>query len=591
MLIGKSGLSNIVESLNKLNHLSLDTETTGLEKSDRPFSIIISDGDQDYYFNLKYYPGLDQDFVLGKDDLNILQELFNNEKITWFIHNASFDLYMLRSIGLDLKGNVSCTYMMARLKYNAHYDKKPYSLDVCAKRELGKEKSDEVKEYINEHGLKTKTGDREYLHYDQVPLEIIQRYAELDARIGYELGMRYLGAIPPESLPVYDNEMLVTKAVVNMEKRGILLDKEYTIKAKDHEQSLILEAKRSFLNHTGEDYNNTVDQMVNILMKNGEQILYSAKGNPKLDDENLSRMQSPIANIIRELRFLEKRSSTYYTNFLYYASSDGRIRPSFNQSGTETGRFSSSNPNIQNLSNENTDPNDKDRDAVITGYNIRKCLIPLEGNAFVSIDFKQQEFRLLLDYAGEKKLIKDILDGADPHQATADIVGCSRKQAKTIVFGLIYGLGSKGLADKLGVPVNEANNVKNLFFSKLPKVEAVLDQIKQIARNRLYVRNWFGRRLHITEPRYSYISTNHLIQGGGADIIKKSIVQLDSINAPMIATIHDEIIFEVPLNHLELVHSYKGIMEDAYTPMNGMTMAADVQYSLTSLYKGDMKPL
>jgi DNA polymerase-1 len=296
----------------------------------------------------------------------------------------------------------------------------------------------------------------------------------------------------------------------------------------------------------------------------------------------LGKIDNPIVSQILAIREHEKYIGTYYSSFLHYSKLDGRIHCNLNQAGTETGRFSSSNPNMQNC------PKEDDEEYVSAPYSVRKCFIPDDDALFYMIDYDQMEYRLLLDYAGEKSLITQVNDGVDVHQATASMMGVSRKIAKTLNFMLLYGGGAAKLATALGVPLNKALELKALYFSRLPNIAKFVKQVIQVGGERGYIHNNYGRRCHIMNSDDAYILPNHLIQGTGADVIKFAMVHaydyLNLVNArtKILLNVHDELLIQTysdELHHVDKIHS---IMQTIYKSKNGLDLTCSMAHSYKS---------
>jgi DNA polymerase-1 len=193
---------------------------------------------------------------------------------------------------------------------------------------------------------------------------------------------------------------------------------------------------------------------------------------------------------------------------------------------------------------------------------------------------------MFLDYAGEEKLISEINAGKDVHQATADEIGCTRTQAKTINFMLLYGGGGQKLADMLKISLMEAYTLRKKYFSRLPKVRHLINLVQSVGKHRGYIWNWLGRHYHISSPDYAYVLMNHLIQGGCADVVKIAMVQvhefLKGYKSRMLLQVHDELLFEIHESELYLVPRLKEIMESVYKPRNGLRLTCSVDHSWRS---------
>lgn len=195
----------------------------------------------------------------------------------------------------------------------------------------------------------------------------------------------------------------------------------------------------------------------------------------------------------------------------------------------------------------------------------------------------------MLDYANEAGLIRKILDGHDPHDATAEMTGLDRDAAKTLNFALLYGMGKDTLAETLGVSVKEAKEFKYQYFGRLPQVKKFLRAVTTAAERRGFITDWAGRRLYFPDPRFAYKAPNALIQGGCSSIHKKAMVATDKVLAPwksdILFQVHDEIDFDMHPGELELVPRLKEEMEKIY-PYKRLPMRCSVEHSWKSF--GDL---
>jgi DNA polymerase-1 len=350
-----------------------------------------------------------------------------------------------------------------------------------------------------------------------------------------------------------------------IQERGIKIDRQYVESGLHHERHEIEKAREDFEKDTGRTYKNSSSLFAEIFSSRGEKFPRTEKGNPSFTEKFLDQADTPTAKLISRIRHHEKRLSTYWSSFLLYADEQCVIHPNLNQAGTVTGRFSSSNPNLQNIPKDDEGP-----------YPIRGAFVPREGFKLVSIDYDQQEYRLMLDYAGERGLIDAVLGGEDVHSATARLLNIPRRYAKTVNFALLYGTGTKKLAGMLGIPESEAQSLKKLYFDRLPKVKQFIQDVVRTGETRGYIENWLGRKYWCGDFKYSYKLPNWLIQGGGADVIKVAMVQLHEhlkpYNTKMILQVHDELLFEIPEHEMMIINPLKDVMAEVYKPKNGMNL-------------------
>ncbi len=271
------------------------------------------------------------------------------------------------------------------------------------------------------------------------------------------------------------------------------------------------------------------------------------------------RGQHPIVESLLRYREVEKLRSTYGESLLAEVAADGRIHATFNQTVARTGRLSSDQPNLHNI------PIRTDE-----GRRFRRCFIPSEGCRFLVADYNQIELRVIAHLAEDPGLIEAFRSGADIHNATAArvfgvdpgaVTVAQRSKAKMVSYGLAYGMESYGLAQRLSIPVTEAEQILRAYFEAFPNVRSYMDRVVAEARDRGYTETLFGRRRLIPElqsTRYQVRAAgerqamNAGIQGLAADIFKVALVRVDerleglSMDSRLVLQVHDEVILEVP---------------------------------------------
>lgn len=615
MLVKRSEFKQIVKKLSVSGLYGADTETTGLRRKDRLFSVIIADELQGYYFNFNEEADHlgnrpEPEYVLPRSLLENLAPIFENEDSTFFLHNAKFDLGMLSKEGLEVLGTVHCTEAMERVAKNNYLGKKPYSLGSCASRR-GLAKDEAVEEYITKHGLyvdypipgKSKPFREKWFH--KVPFDVMSKYGTNDAVITRAIGIDQIktfqsfhetrAATAPSILPLVENERRLTKVCYRMEEAGIPINRAYTQGALSYTQEAAATAMRSFEAMTGTPFEDSSSVIVAAFNKFGIELPKTRTGKPCTAKEVLDALDNPVAEKIREIRSLQKWCSTYYSSFLHFADENGIIHANMRQGGTETGRVSYSDPNIQNLPKE-----DEEEDA-LKKFHVRGCFTPLNDEwCLVPIDFKQQEFCLTADYAGEKQVIEAVLTGADFHEVVAQLMGVPRKVAKTINFGLLYGMGIDKLARALSkalkrqVTTAEARDLKERYFAMFPGIKRFIRSVMSTAESRGYIWNWYGFRNNLFSRDYAYVMPNHLIQGSGAQIVRVAMVLCDQyirkhkLRSYMAAQVHDEILFMMHKSELHHIPALQKIMESVYKPRNGLYLKCSVEHSWKSWKKLDM---
>ncbi len=598
---------DVITKLASTGERSVDTETTGLRlhHEDRLFSIIIGDEDETYHFNFNRYPDSEcapEDEILDKALIPLLRPVFENPASRWYAHKANFDQHALADEGIFIAGEIHCTKAIALVEYNAH-GKGQYSLGDCAER-IGEKKDDRVDAYIKEHKLTSKVTipGKERVetvkHFDRIPYRLIVPYALDDAKITRRLGKQQEVAIHvqakelPPALPsidnVFRNEKRLTKTIFRMEREGLRVDLAYSQEAAAYHRDRITKAADDFLRLTGRPYSASPKLFAEVFADQKEKWAYTEIGNPSFESETIETFDSPVARAVVELR-QAKSKSDFFNGFTYHADKNGRIHSTMNQDGAAHGRTSSSDPNLQNMSNS-----DEEDGKISEAYPVRRAIIPEDDHFLVSIDFRQAEYRLLLDVAGEMDLIAKIRDdGLDVHQAVSDEgtrrgAKLDREMAKRVNFGLIYGQGDGLLAHNLKVSKLKAREIREIVLGVMPKVAEYNWRIQDTAARRGWIFNWFGRRCHFPNKNFAYRALNYAIAGGCADITKIGLNRIDEFQearkpcSKLIWSIHDENIFKVKYGEEWVIDEYVRLMETSY-PHRYLPQACSVSWSSKSL--------
>ena len=223
---------------------------------------------------------------------------------------------------------------------------------------------------------------------------------------------------------------------------------------------------------------------------------------------------------------------------------------------------------------------------------MRSAIIPSPGFFLAELDYKNAEYRLAFDYANEGELIRKIKEeGMDVHEATAQLMGVSRKEAKTINFMLLYGGGAKKLAAALKCDLETAYAKRQRYFDALPKISAFIESVTRTAERRGFILNWAGRCVHFPDPRFAYKAPNSLAQGGCGDIAKRSIIDIDAYlhgkKSRLILNVHDSNLLEVAYGEEYIIEDISKIMVDAY-PYRHLPQEVDVKFSNKNW--GSMQP-
>jgi DNA polymerase-1 len=573
-LVKRQDFDAAVEQIARHDILSIDTETTGLRvhHGDNLFSVVFGNGEDAWYFNFGVNSPPEYQIPLYFM-FRFQERLFDKPHILWFAHNAKFDMGMLSNAGHSINGVVWDTEVMARVENNVHLD---YSLAACASR-IGLEKNSALDDFIQEQGLwewqsipgKDRRVKKPF--FTKVPFNLIAEYACQDARVTYALGMYQRASLqdmdahrPTRTRPILDvatNEARLTQITFAMENRGVLIEPDLCHAYIDRLEGDRIDALQSFRVISGGL--EPVPTTFKAMWQGNPAITLTDKGNYSFDADAMDRLV--VAGVegaaeVLKLRAI-KNKLDFLNGFMYHSDTKFIIHTNFRQAGTKTGRFSSTAPNLQNLAKP-------DSDAPPDSIEVRKCIIPRPGFCFVMMDMDQAEYRLMLDLAGAHGLIEQVLGGLDVHQATADLAGITRKEAKQTNFAILYGSGVRSLADGLGIDVSKARSIVEAIFRAAPEIKQFINTVQERALYRGYVVNWFGRRCHLDNPNFAYKMPNALIQGGVADVVKLGMVQVDQVlsgmKSAMVLNIHDELVFEIHESELNIIPQLNRVLKNIY---------------------------
>jgi len=370
--------------------------------------------------------------------------------------------------------------------------------------------------------------------------------ADLDARSGTELF---------ETM-----ELPLVAVLARMEVAGIRVDREYLegLGATLRDELAVLE--KEIHEAAGEPFNiNSTLQLRKVLFEDLELpvLKKTSKGAPSTDASVLAKLEEahPIVASLLRFRELEKLRGTYVDGYLPLIAADGRIHAHFNQIAAATGRLSSDHPNLQNIPVRSE-----------TGRTIRRAFVPEDGWSFIVADYSQIELRILAHLSKDPGLLEAFASGQDIHTATAarvfgfttDLVTPEmRRRAKVINFGLLYGMEAFGLADRLEISRDEAQEHMDAYFEQFPDVREFMQSIVADAKRSGYTTTIFGRRRYLSEltsdnfrirQMGERMALNAPVQGSAADIIKLAMIELDrrleGEQATMLLQIHDELVLE-----------------------------------------------
>ena len=554
--------------------VSIDTETTSTDAISAELVGLSFSVEEKKAF----YVAVPANYEEALKIVQIFKPLYESDKIMKIGQNIKYDYEVLTRYGVTLQGKMFDTMI-------AHYLIQPelhHNMDYMAETLLGYQ-TIHIEELLGPKGKKQKN------MRDLSPTDIYE-YAAEDA----DITLRLKNVLEPrlKELGVeelfWNIEMPLVRVLADMELNGVCLDTEalqdtskiFTERMKQYEQEIYKEA--------GEKFNISSPKQVGDILFGKLQIMDKPKktktGQYVTSEEVLQSLESksPIVRNILNYRGMKKLLSTYIDALPKLINPrTGHIHTSFNQALTATGRLSSSDPNLQNIPVRTDD-----------GKEIRKCFIPEEGCLFFSADYSQIELRIMAHLSEDENMMEAFREGHDIHRATAakiwhvdidKVTDAQRKKAKQANFGIIYGITTYGLAQRMDIPNGEAKELIEGYFRTFPKVQAYMEHAKEVARAKGYAETLFHRRRYLADinSRNATVrgfaernAINAPIQGTEADIIKVAMVRIwerfkkEGIRSKMILQVHDELNFSVyPEEREQVERIVIEEMQNAY-PLN-----------------------
>lgn len=650
--------------------LVIDTETTGLRpwKGDRPFAVSACDQDGNTWYCQWPVDLETREVCPDLDDVFLLQHLAKDPNTKKVFFNSKFDIRMLEKFDIHFAGEIHDVYYMARV---CNTEEEAYGLKPLARKYLGYPDDDEkelrsavskAKRFLKKNKIPFNEGDDLAANYflpEQVLGEkLCERYAIGDVVRTLLLYIFYMEIMEetPCYKSTYDKEMLLQRVVVKMENRGVRIDLEETRRELERYDRHSEECIKRMLEFVGDPEFNpgSPKQIQEVLYSFGygielEPTKYTAKGSPSTDLEVLSEhTHIPFVRDLLEWKG-NKKGAEFMNKYLFLAVPD-TISPdtyvlhtSLNQGGARTGRFSSSEPNIQNAANAASSGK-----GGLVLINARKPFGPRPGYIWVCMDYANQEGRIFADLADISAMIQALNEGLDfntfvansvwggntqrailnaqaslelanpyPSGANADAllkarrrlgweikdavafyerssrardaaaswlwehhydivkaeksigINRTRTRAKFLIFNKIYGGGAAVAAGIIKCDIDEAREFLQHLETTFPGIQRYINHISKLGIRQGYIETRYGRRINV-DPQYAYRASNYSVQGTAADMMKDALLRCDEflvgsgLDAHLIMTIHDEIVFEIRKEHAskKLLKRLKLIMED-----------------------------
>ena len=568
-----------IPDLSQYDTISIDLETRDenllklgpgwCRKDGHIIGIAVAAGESSWYFPVAHTVGN----MPRRPVFQWLTDLCKDTTKTFVFHNALYDLGWLRAEGVEVKGKIRDTMVAAPL---LNENRRYYNLNSLAGDYLGTYKDEKMlKSAAEEFGVDPKSG------MWKLPPRYVGAYAEHDAAITLRLWNELRKEITKEECSgIFELETRLTPLLLDMKTEGVRVDLKKAEQVKKELAALEKSLVEEIVKETGVTIEPWVATSVaKVFDAMGLAYSRTEKSRaPAFTKQFLANHSHPIAKKIIKIREVNKANTTFIDTILEH-SHNGRIHCDFHPlrsdgGGTVTGRFSSSNPNLQQI---------PARDPYIKNL-IRGLFIPEEGSKWGSFDYASQEPRWLVHYCAtltgfdRHPQIDDVValyhkGEADFHQIVADIAGIPRKQAKTVNLGLMYGMGKGKLANILDLSVEEATALLEKYNDKVPFLKSISEKTTRKAADSGIIRTWLGRkcRFNMYEPKsykynkampmkeaineygskgsirraFTYKALNRLIQGSSADQTKKAMGDCYDAGLTPMLTVHDELCFNI----------------------------------------------
>lgn len=553
--------TELKQQLMQQNEISINIETAGSGiMQDLIVGVSLCYGQDNNY----YIPMNHNDFILQQvqqdDFIEIFKSVFENENIKFIGCDLKFIKHILKTLNIELK-NMFFDVMIASYCINPSQQ---HTIENLALKFLNFHIKTE--EEIFSKGTKK-------IKADNIDIETLSQYSCSKSVSLYNLKDVLINKLNKNNLSslFFDIEMPIVQVLYEMEDIGIKTDKNFLNDFDKELTNVISVLEQKIYDLAGETFNiNSPKQLATILFeKMNLPVVKKTKTGYSTDESVLVELsQYDIANEILKYRELQKLKTTYVDSIRKFTELEGeRIHTIFNQAVTTTGRLSSSDPNLQNI-------------PVRTEYGrkFRKVFVADEGNVFVSADYSQIDLRSLAHISKDANLIKAFCSGQDIHTATAmevfniakkeDVTKQQRMAAKSINFGIVYGISSFGLSKQLDIPVKQAKEYIDSYFSKYIGIKNWSNRIIEETKQKGYVKTITGRIRYIPELNSSNkqivsfgerMALNTPVQGTSADIIKIAMINVSkklkeqNLKSKILIQVHDDLLLEVPKEEENIV--------------------------------------
>jgi DNA-directed DNA polymerase len=554
----------LLDKLSRADTIGIDTETTSLDAMNASLvgiSIAFQAGEAVYIpvgHSLTAAPEqIDLQDVLGR-----LKPHLENPALKKIGQNLKYDQHVFANYEIALNG-IAGDAMLASYIIESHLG---HGLDELSERWLGLET-------ITYESLCGKGAKQ--IGFADVAIEQATEYAAQDADFALRLEAHLRAQMDAKQLEMYEKmELPVAQVLFEMERNGVQINRAELARQSAELGAELMKLEQEAYAAAGQPFNlNSPKQLQEILFdKMGiptKGLKKTAKGGISTNEAVLEQLAPdyPLPKIILQNRSLAKLKSTYTDKLPEMISpKDGRVHTTYAQAVAITGRLASNNPNLQNIPIRTAE-----------GRRVRRAFTAPQGSVIVSADYSQIELRIMAHLSGDKTLIAAFQNGEDVHRRTAaEVFGITpenvsseqRRYAKTINFGLIYGMGQYGLAKSLGIDNLSAKTFIDRYFARYPGVAEYMQRTKEQAAAQGFVETLFGRRLYLPDicnknanarAGAERAAINAPMQGTASDLIKRAMIDVsrwlvsDDLKSKLIMQVHDELVLEVPEAELDLV--------------------------------------
>jgi DNA polymerase-1 len=573
--------------------VSVDTETQGLRWSHRIIGVSFSWSDsRNYYIPMRHLGDSQQLFV--DDCVEVLNEMFSHEDKNYVFHNYKFDHHKLLKEGIVVGGTIHDTMLM-------HYvldENDRHGLKHLATKYIDP-KADHYEKVIADirrrlaRALKIKLAD---FGFEHIPVDIMVQYACRDTLYTLKLFRLFAEQLSEQEgmFDAYERETALLPVLCAMENEGVYIDQEMLLEKSNLLQVVIDNLQQEVYELAGCEFDlNSPSQLSQVLQNKGiHTFQYTPKGKMSTDRKALKGISSkyPFVSKLLEYRDNYKNKNTYTDPLRGHCDEGSRIHCSYSQAVAVTGRLTCRNPSLQ---------------VIPRSTGIREAFVPpSEDYLIVPIDLSQIELRLTAHYSEDPILLHAYTHDEDIHSRTAaeifsidieDVQKDQRTVAKPINFGIIYGIGPSKLAETLDVPVEEAKHYIDMYLTRYAGVADFIEKYKKLAKKHGFVKNYFGRVRHLEflkDPQLEHWqrergyrqAVNFVIQSSAADmfkiIMRRCYALLKGKRSSMVMNIHDEIVFYIHNDEIDLLAPIKEAFEkwDFRVPILAEISYSDVSW-------------